>query len=160
MHTQTRLTSFAADRGFIALMATITIGAMMLLLTAALARSGYGVRMQVVGMEQKTMSRSVAERCVAIALMNRLKDREYGAGISLSNDEGTCDIAPLVYDESSRLLTIRAQGKVAHSYTTLEYVYDLQDIYQGTVPLDPGVIGDPPRLFPLQVSRQELSAMP
>ena len=160
MQVQILVRRYNAERGFIALMATIIIGAMMLLVTVALVQSGYAVRSQVSGMEYKALSMSVAEGCVATILMDRLEARKYSGGVSLSDGSGTCYIAALEYDNPSQRFTIRVQGVVAQSYTNLEYVYDLQDVHQGTIPLDPGTASDPTKLVPILMSRKELPAMP
>ncbi len=146
--------------GFIALMTTIMIGAILLLLTAALARSGYAVRYQVLGMEYKTRSRTVSEGCVARALAMRLVDISYRGDATTSDSFGTCYVAPLVFDAGLQQLTIRAEGRVASSVTLLEYVYDMESVFMGELPLgtDSAVSHDVQE--PAVRSRRELPAMP
>lgn len=152
--------SQTTQRGFIALMATIIIGTIMLLLTATLARSGYNVRAQVMGMEQKMLSRSVADGCAVMALGSRLVDLRYDGDTSTRTASSSCYISPLVHDTEMNHLTFQVEGIVQQAHTVMEYQYDVSEIYSEPVPLGPESVVRPVSSGPRLVYRRELTAMP
>lgn len=118
----------AHQKGFIALMSVIIIGAVMTVMMFTLGTSGFFARFDTLGAENKAASQALAEGCIAAATLKLAQDAAYqpvadGECVTLGDSCGgadpqkVCKICQVIIGGSE--LTIRARALYNGSYTNL-----------------------------------------
>jgi hypothetical protein len=115
-------------RGFIALMSVVVIGAILLVYVVSLGVSTFFARMDALTLENKEVSRALAEGCVNAALVRLAGDSGYappagGACVELGGTCGGADPQKVCKICSVSGGTIRARARYHGSYTNVEVVY-------------------------------------
>lgn len=124
--------------GFVALLSTIIIGAVLLTLTIEVGQRGFYTRFIVLGHEAKEQSRVIAEGCGNQALAMILHDLSSIGDVTTESGVGVCYIYPIEKKyPTAEFVTIRVQGIVRGSVTNLILTYRMGNIYQGVIPLSP-----------------------
>ncbi len=115
--------------GYIALMATIVIGAVLLVLTVSITTFGSRARFTLLGVEAKEQSETLAKGCGQRALGELIANPEFQGGATTSSAVGTCYVFPVaLHTPTAGFVTLRVQGKVRDSVTNLELQFDMHDI--------------------------------
>jgi hypothetical protein len=136
MRTSNYLNKSSSQSGFVALLSTIIIGAILLVLTIEVGQAGFYTRFMVLGIEWKEQSRVVAQNCGEQALARALTDTAWSGGSTSTLSQGICHIYPIQKNyPSSGFLTIRVSGEVQERFTDLVQVYQMGNVYLGTIPL-------------------------
>lgn len=148
------------DSGFIALMAAIMIGAILLVVTSSLAQSGWNVRFQILDLEYKSLGISLADSCASEALLLKLQNPAYSGNASSTVSGGICYVAPFEYSAKNNHVIIRVTTIVSRSYTTMVYEYDVQNIHTSEIPLRPLSVSNQYADAPILMSRQEVFVTP
>ncbi len=152
------------EAGYVALLSTIIIGAILLVLTIEAGQSGFYTRFMVLGNEAKEQSRVLAIGCSAQAIGLVMSDITWtGNATTTDSAAGSCYVLPLQKNYPlSDQMTIRIQSTVRGSVTNLVLIYDMGEILQTGTPLSPS--GSPPIVPPLVtpelLSWQEVAVMP
>ncbi len=149
--------------GFVALLSTIIIGAVLLLITVSAGQSGWYTRFIVLGTEAKQQSRMFASGCIQEALAKLLIEPNWVGDATSTYSEGTCHIHPIQSDFSlSPLVTIQASGEVRGAMTNIVSTFNMQDINMTGVP--EAVPATPPQtsnnILPTEESYLEVEVMP
>ncbi len=130
-----KLTNKKAN-GYIALMATIIIGAVLLVMTVEMSHTGWSTRFLILGTEAKAESLALAHSCIDLAVAKIMTDPTYLGNSTTTLASGTCYIFPLQIDTPAPdILTVRVRGVVRQAVTNLEQQYDLADVYLAEVAL-------------------------
>lgn len=152
------------DSGYVALLSTIIISAILLVMTIEAGQSGFYTRFMVLGSEAKEQSRLLATSCSAQALGMVLADMEWtGAATTTEVTAGSCYVFPVQKNyPASNQMTLRVQSVVRNSVTNLVLVYDMGEILQSGMPAPP--LGSAPLIpsvvIPQLKSWQEVVVMP
>ena len=150
-------------KGYIALMATIVIGAVLLVMTVSMTKAGWYARFNILGIEAKEQSASLAEGCGNQALALLIADSSYQGNATTTVEVGTCYIFPITLNSPLLgIVTLRVQGRVRDAYTNLEMQIDMKDIKIDSVPLpEPIVIPPAPLNFTVRLhSWKEVPKLP
>lgn len=116
-------------QGYIALMATIVIGAVLLVLTVSITTFGSRARFTLLGIEAKEQSETLAKGCAQRVLGEFIANPAYQGDATTSVAMGTCYVFPIaVHVPSVGFVTLSVQGKVRDSVTNLELQFDMHDI--------------------------------
>jgi len=84
------------ERGFVALMSVIIIGAVLLAVVIGASLTGFYSRYNVLDFELKERSASTADACADQALLELANDATYAGGTTLSlNSLDKCSIGPM-----------------------------------------------------------------
>lgn len=130
-----KLTNKKAN-GYIALMATIIIGAVLLVMTVEMSQTGWSTRFLILGTEAKAESLALAHSCADLAVAKIMTNPTYLGNSTTTLVSGYCYIFPLLIDTPSpNLLTVKVRGVVRQAVTNLEQQYDMADIYLDEVAL-------------------------
>lgn len=122
--------------GYIALMATVIIGAVLLVMTAEMSQTGWSTRFLILGTEAKAESLALAHSCTDLAVAKIMTDPTYLGNSTSTLASGTCYIFPLLIDTPTPdILTVRVRGVVRQAVTNLEQQYDMADVYLPEVAL-------------------------
>lgn len=118
----------AHQRGFIALMSVIIIGAVMTMMMFTLGTSGFFARFDTLGSENKAASQALAEGCIAAATLELAQDAAYqpvaggecvtlGGSCGGADPQKVCKVCQVI--TSGNELAIRARALYNGSYTNL-----------------------------------------
>ncbi len=122
--------------GYIALMSTIIIGAVLLVMTMEMSRTGWSTRFLILGTEAKAESLALAHSCADLAVAQIMTDPTYLGDSTTILASGTCYIFPLMPNTPTpNLLTVRVRSIVRQAVTNLERQYDMADVYLNEVAL-------------------------
>ena len=149
--------------GYVALLSTMIIGAMLLIMTMEAGQLGWHTRYLVLGTEAKEQSRTIAENCTNQAVAHLITDVNWTGSATNTYKFGTCYVWPLQKNYPVReQLTIKVQTVVWGRVTNLVSVYDMGDINQTAevTHQPPQPIIDPLRLMPQIISVTEFAVMP
>lgn len=139
MYTQTSSHSLQNTQGYIALMATIIISAILLVLSIEGSEAGARARFDILGTEAKEQSVSLAEGCKDQALATLLSDPTYAGDATTTSSIGTCHIFPiLINTPTAGVITLKIQARVRNSFTNLEFQITMNNIHLGNTPLPVG----------------------
>lgn len=157
------LKKYTKNNGFVALLSTIIIGAVLLIITVSAGQSGWHTRFIVLGTEAKQQSRMVARGCIQKALAKLLIEPNWGGDATSTYSEGTCYVHPIQSDFSlSSVVTIQASGEVRGAMTNIVSTFNMQDINMTGVP--EAVAATPPQTpsnnLPTEESYLEVQVMP
>lgn len=106
--------------GYVALMATIVLGALLLLMTVEGSVLGWNARFNVLGTEAKEQSLSHARGCLEMAVGLYLTKTFPSEGFEIEYSQGKCDILPI--EENTPNIgesTIRVRASVREVHTNL-----------------------------------------
>jgi hypothetical protein len=160
MQTSNTLNKRSYQSGFVALLSTIIISAVLLVLTIEVGQAGFYTRFMVLGIEWKEQSRVAAQSCGEQALARVLTDTAWMGGSTTTLSQGVCHTYPIQKNyPSPGLLTIRVSGEVEQRFTNLVQVYQMGNIYLGTTPLSAQSSPSPVNK-PLLISSTEVAVMP
>jgi hypothetical protein len=152
-----------SQSGYVALISTIIIGAVLLVMTIEAGQAGWYTRFIVLGAEAKMQSRTLARSCAEQALAKTMTDPTWIGGATTTSSTGSCYIFPLQKNHpTNEALTIRVQAVVRGSYTNMIFVYDMHDIHQSATPkeLPLPVRVTEPNLIPELISITEVAVLP
>lgn len=122
--------------GYIALMSTITIGAILLTITIGMSEIGWTTRFLILGTENKAQSLTLAHSCADLAVAKIMTDPAYLGNSTTTLASGTCYIFPLILNTPTpNTLTIRVRGVVKQTTTSIEKQYDMSDVYLSEIAL-------------------------
>ncbi len=125
-------------RGYVALMATIIISAILLVMTVEGSLAGWHARFNVLGTEAKEQASSLAQGCADQALSAIVTDPSYTGDATTTNDIGTCYIFPIQFNTpGAGIITLKAQANVRSSYSNLEMQIDMSEIHLDSTPSAP-----------------------
>ena len=123
------------EGGYVALMATIVIGAFLLLATIDIGMQGAAVRFSILGNEAKEQAKALAQGCVDQAGTQLLIDTTFRGGATTTGPIGTCYVFPFLVDvPSSGLVTFTVQAIVRQSVTNLVVIKKYNFIHLAPVP--------------------------
>jgi hypothetical protein len=160
MRTSNTLNKRSHQSGFVALLSTIIIGAILLVLTIEVGQAGFYTRFMVLGTQWKEQSRVVAQSCGEQALAHILTDTTWTGGSTSTLSQGVCHTSPIQKNyPSPGLLTIRVSGEVKERFTNLVQVYQMGNVYLGTTPLSAQSSPSPVNK-PLLISSTEVAVRP
>ena len=152
------------ESGYVALLSTIIIGAILLVITIEAGQSGFYTRFIVLGSEAKEQSRVLAKGCSEQALGLVMADMSWVGGATTTDTvAGSCYVFPLQKNyPTSAQMTMRVQSVARGSVTNLVFIYDMGEILQTGTPLSP--LGSPPIVPPFVtpelLSWREVAVMP
>lgn len=147
--------------GYIALMTTITIGAILLTITIGMNEIGWTTRFLILGTENKAESLAIAHSCSNLAIARIMTDPTYLGNSTSTFASGTCYIFPLILNTPTpNTLTIRVQGIVRQSTTNFEQQYDMADVYLSDVALPASLSSEINNFSVTPLTWQEYPTMP
>ena len=127
--------SVSLESGYVALLSTIIIGAVLLLATVELAASGWSTRFAVLHNEAKAQSVRLAQSCNAAALAQLLIQPLYLGDATSTGGGGICHVYLLQKNyPTAGMLTIKTRAEVNSSVTEITQQYNLYAIHQGDTP--------------------------
>jgi hypothetical protein len=142
-----KVSLYSTESGYIALLSTIIIGAVLLVITIEVGQSGWYTRFMVLGTEAKMQSRELAQSCGRLAVARVLVDTEWIGNTTTTNALGTCYVFPLQKNNpSAGLMTVQVQSVVQGSVTRLISEYDMKEASLSSTPLS--VPSTAPSTFP------------
>jgi hypothetical protein len=94
-------------KGFIALMSSIIISAILILVAASTGLQGFYVRSNVLDAELKEESLSVAEGCSDMAILQLKNDSNYSGGATFALDGCICTLGSISNSGSQKVFEIR-----------------------------------------------------
>ncbi|MDP1689247.1 MAG: hypothetical protein Q8L47_03930 [bacterium] len=106
------------NEGFIALMSSVIIAAVILVFTVTLSYSSFFVRFNLLDSEFKDRSVALAEGCVDSALLNYAINSSYSGNEFLNIGSDSCFVRPIY--ESGSNINIETQAIFQNSYTNLK----------------------------------------
>ncbi len=130
--------------GYVALMATIIISAVLLVLSVEGSEVGARARFDILGTEAKEQSIALAEGCKNQALATLVSDPSYNGDATTTAVIGTCYIFPILFNTpTTGDITLKVQSRVRNSFSNLEFVIATNNIHLGTTPLPTSAITPP-----------------
>ncbi len=127
--------SSAEQGGYVALLATIIIGAVLLVATVDLGMLGAAARFSILGTEAKEEATFLAVGCIEVAVGKLLVDTSYRGWATTTSAKGTCYVFPFEVDvPATGLVTFKVQAIVRQAVTNLVVVKDFNDIHLASVP--------------------------
>jgi hypothetical protein len=146
--------------GFVALMSTIVIGAVMLIMTIEAGKNGFYTSHLVLGAEAKEQSRLLAFGCGDRTLAKMLSHATLEENITIASMEGFCTIkmAQKEYPNNGDV-TIWIQATVRESVTNFELTYKTGNVHLGKSALPLGSTNEV-LTEPYLSSTKELPVMP
>ncbi|MES2966331.1 MAG: hypothetical protein V4668_00925 [Patescibacteria group bacterium] len=150
------------QRGYVALLSVIIIGAMLLTMTIGVGQSGWYTRFMVLGAEAKQESKTLAANCMNEAIAHIMVDPLWRGSATTSYGSGVCYVYPIqIHYPQTQQITIRTKAEVRGAITNLVSEYNMQSIHLDTIPLDVSVLPLPSAvIIPTQQSLIEIEAMP
>jgi len=131
--------------GFVALMATIIIGAILLVATVDLGILGAAARFSILGNENKAQSNALAQSCIQQASAQLLIDGSYRGGLTTTVPFGYCYVFPFVVDvPTAGSVTLRVQAVVNQAVTNLVVVKNYNAIHISPLPQSAPIISPLP----------------
>src|SRR3989344_3901057 len=120
--------SMHTERGFVALMSVIIIGATLLVVVIGASLTGFYSRYNFLDFELKERSASAAEACANQALLELANDATYAGGTTLSlNSLDTCRVGPVALVDPGQK-SIRIQATSSDAVTDLFVVVNTSDL--------------------------------
>ncbi len=149
--------------GYVALMATIVISLMLLVMVAEEEFSGWHIRFNVLGTEQKEEADALADGCANQALARLITDPLFSGGALNQLPSGTCYVYPITVSDTGDVL-IRVQARVGDALleratvSNLAFSTNISTIHIGTATdASYGLVGvEPPSLDITPGSWQEV----
>lgn len=126
------------ESGFVALMATIVIAAVLLVMSVEGSIAGWNARFNVLGTEAKEQAQALAQGCADQALSAIVTDPSYDGDATTTTAVGTCHVFPIEFNVPIEgVVTIRTQAVVRDSYANLEMQMDMSEIHIDSIPEEP-----------------------
>ncbi len=104
-----------SESGYIALMATIIITAVLSIITVSISQMSFLNRANISGTHLKEKSRALSESCVNVALLKLVQNKNYVGNEIINVASSTCSIISIVPSGQNKVIS--AQGKVQGFYT-------------------------------------------
>ncbi len=124
--------------GYVALMATIIITAILLVMSVEGSIAGWHARFNVLGTEAKEQASALAQGCADQALSAMITDPSYTGDATTTTDIGTCHVFPIGFNTpATGIVTIRTQANVRGSFANLEMQMNMSEIHIDSVPSAP-----------------------
>lgn len=153
-------TNMSNQSGFVALMSTIVIGAVLLAMTIEAGKSGFYTSILVLGNEAKEQSRLLAFECGNRSFATIVSRGGSVENETLMNGIGSCRVHEVKMEYPNKgYLTIFVTSDVRDSITNLELVYKTGNIHLIETVLSPVVVRELP-FQPILYSAKEISVMP
>jgi hypothetical protein len=144
MYTKTFSQQLKSTRGYVALMATIIISAVLLVLSIEGSEVGARARFDILGTEAKEQSVALAEACKDQTLAALISDLSYTGNATTTSPVGTCYIFPILLNTpTTGVVTLKIQSRVQNSFSNLEFQIAMNNIHIGNIPLPPSVTTPP-----------------
>lgn len=106
--------------GYVALMATIIISAMLLVMSVEASIAGWHARFNILGTEAKEQSFALAQGCADLVLVTIVTDPSYLGNETRTTPTGTCRVFPLQFNNPvSGVTTVTIQANVRGSFTNI-----------------------------------------
>lgn len=132
------LSHYSKEHGYIALMATIIIAAVLLVMSVEGSIAGWRARFNVLGTEAKEQASALAQGCADQALSAIMTDPSYTGDATTTTDVGTCHVFPIEFNfPIEGVVSIRTQAVVRGSYANLEMQLDMSEIHIDSIPEAP-----------------------
>lgn len=106
------------NSGFIALMSSIIISAMLILIVMNMSLTGFYTRTNILDSENKERSSALADACLDIALLGFVQNSSYSGNVNTIVGENTCFIGPVTTSGPQKIFKIKAI--IANYYTNLK----------------------------------------
>jgi len=146
--------------GFVALLSTIVIGAVLLILTIEAGKSGFYTSFLVLGNEAKEQSRLLAFECGNRSLSSILSGNNLITTSTTINEIGLCTVSEIKKEYPSKeYVTVSIHAEVRNSVTNLELVYKIGNIHLGEGTLSHEITREA-YSQPVLYSIKEVSVMP
>ncbi len=110
------------NKGFIALMSSIIISAVLILIVINMSMTGFYTRSNILDSEIKEMSLALADSCIDIALLGFAQNASYSGNVNTIVGENTCFIGPITTSGSQKIFKIKAV--VSDFHTNLKIIMD------------------------------------
>ena len=121
--------------GYVALMATIVIGVMLLVITIEAGHSGWQARSITLDTEAKEMGLTLAQGCAESALARLISDFEFRGDSTSVTEWGTCYIFPILLNsEPNQIVIVLVRVVVQKTVTLLEFQFQVTDIFMKDEP--------------------------
>jgi len=114
---QTEIKRQKNNGGYIALMATIIISAILLIMVTQESFSGWHARFNVLGTEQKEQAIALSDGCINQAITGLVAGLPYQKGATSTTPGGICHISPIA--TSTGFVTINTQSDVGGSFSNV-----------------------------------------
>lgn len=149
--------------GYVALISSIIIGAVLLTMTASAGKSGWYTRFMVLGAEAKQQSRTLAAACINEALARVMIDPIWNGDATSTNAIGTCYMYPIQKNyPQNNWVTLRVRGEARGAVTNIVSEFNMHEIHLNVVPEIIPVV--PPQtssnIVPIVKSFMEVGVMP
>lgn len=152
------------SEGYVALMATIIIGAVLLVMTVGVTTFGSNARFTILGIEAKEQSSALAHGCADQVLAELIANPSYGGAVTIMTSTlGSCYVFPIAKNTPTEgMVILRVQGRVRDSFTNLELVFDMKDVQLASTPLSPSSVQPAaPSNFDIElISWKEIPSLP
>ena len=102
-------------KGFVALMSSIIISAMLLIIAVNTGFINFYNRTNILNSELKEISTSLADACLDIALLNLLQDSYYSGNINVPVGENSCYIGPVTVNGAQKMFYTKGVFRGAHT---------------------------------------------
>jgi len=124
--------------GYIAIMATVIVSAMLLVMVVQEGFSGWHARFNVLGTEAKERASALAEGCADQALSMLIADLTYEGDTTTMTPAGTCRIFPIEFNTpGAGMVTIKSQGQVSDTFANWSIVMNINELHTGAIPKAP-----------------------
>lgn len=149
--------------GYIALLSTVIISAVLLSMTVGAGQSGWYTRFVVLGAEAKLQSKIVASGCIEEALAKLMIDLDWSGDATSTYGVGTCYVYPVQINyPQNQIVTIRVRGEVQGAFTNIISEFEMKDISLTSIPK--AITATPPltpsNILPTAKSFLEVGVMP
>ena len=134
--------SLMPNRGFVALMATITMSAVLLLLIVHMSLVGWSTRFMVLNHETKVQTTHVAHSCADQAILSLVSDSSYRGGTTTVSGVACLVAFVLPHEPNQELVTIYVQVILGKLQTTLKVIYRMDDVHINETPEPDVVVGN------------------
>lgn len=108
------------NSGFLALMSSIIISAILLFITINTSFNGFYTRFNILDTEIKERSFALADSCLDIALLKFIQDSSFSGNINNSVSENSCYIGPVTTSGTQK--TFKIKGVYLNAHTNLKVV--------------------------------------
>ncbi len=104
-----------SESGYIALIATIIITAVLSVITVSISQMSFLNRANISGTYLKEKSRALSESCVNMALLKLVKNKNYLGPETINVASSTCKVISVVASGQNKIIS--TQGEVRGFYT-------------------------------------------
>ena len=149
--------------GYIALLSTIIISAVLLTMTVGAGQSGWFTRFEVLRTEAKLESQLVTKGCINEVIAKLINDPTWMGDTTITKNSGICYVYPIQKNYPyNNYVIIKVRGDVRNSVTNIISEFDMAEIYLDSSPRALPIA--PPQsianIIPIKKSLLEVGVMP